>query len=277
MTSHDVVARVRRVTGISRVGHAGTLDPGASGVLPIAVGMATRLLPYAELSPKIYRGRAVLGSTTLTGDGDGPVVGRSGGRAWSGREIHSAARWLCGTIWQVPPQVSALRGGGRRHYDVVRRGGVVWPDPRRVTVDALDEIAVLDDGWSFRCQVSPGTYVRALVRDWGYLMGGAAHLTQLVREAVGAFRVGDAVTLDQLAASASLWSHYVTPWQNYLAMDAYVLDPPEARWAGHGDPRLFENFSDSFGGRLALTAGGRLVGIAEGPPWRYCVVFEEGF
>lgn len=276
MTSHDAVARIRRLTGISRVGHGGTLDPAAAGILPIALGSFTRLLPYIEFSPKIYRAEVAAGAVTHSGDAEGRVTAISPDRRWRVAQLHQAARWLTGDVWQVPPQVSALKGQGTRHYQTVLKGGVVWPSPRRVQVAAIDEIAVTEHGWSFRAQVSAGTYVRALVRDWGYLLGSAAHLCGLERIQAGRLTQDTSVTLAQLEQNPESWREHTIPWRRFLEFSALSLTADEAVRAHHGDLRALGRLDGFEPGRAALIEEDRLIGVAEGPPWRYGLVLGEG-
>lgn len=273
MTSHAVVARVRRLTGVRRIGHAGTLDPDAVGILPLAVGGYTRLLPYALLLPKVYRARVAVGTVTHTGDAAGRVTAR--GPAWdlSVSQLRQAAAWLMGDVWQIPPQVSALQVGGRRHYEAVQENQVVWPKARRVVIGAIREIAWIDGGWQFDAEVGSGTYVRALVRDWAYLLGIAAHLAVLERRQVGAFGMDSAVALEDLEALGDRWPEQLLPWHQRLAVDrTAILEADLAARVRHGDMRVFEALGLGEGGRVALVEDGRLVAIAEGAPWRYRVV-----
>lgn len=274
MSSHAVVARMRKLTGIKRIGHAGTLDPDAVGVLPLAVGRYTRLLDYALLTPKIYRAYVSVGSMTHTGDASGRITGRS--RAWSIGEtqLEDSARWLIGRSWQIPPQVSALKVGGRRHYDAVRHQETVWPAPRRTVIQAITEIGVTDDGWRFEAEVGPGTYIRALVRDWAAFLGVAAHLKALERIRVGAFFDTASHTLAELEQDSENWCRWLTPWDQVVLVDQQrVLDTNEVKLVRHGDIRALGHLAGKPSGRLALhDEQGDLVAIVEGPPYHYCLV-----
>ncbi|MCL5116517.1 MAG: tRNA pseudouridine(55) synthase TruB [Firmicutes bacterium] len=277
MTSHGAVAQVRRIAGMRQVGHAGTLDPDAVGVLPMALGAYTRLLPYADLTPKVYRAEVAVGALTHTGDAAGRIVGRS--RSWPMdlKTLERTGHWLTGSIWQVPPQVSALKQGGRRHYEAVRNREVVWPEPRRIVVHALRNICLSDRGWSFEAEVGSGTYVRALVRDWGYLMGVAAHLSALTRIQVGTWTEASAVSLEDLAALGEQWTVRLESWASHLRTDGVVvLSDEEAERVRHGDMRVLGGSGWPSGGVVALTHQGALAAIVEGSPWRYRLVVEEG-
>jgi tRNA pseudouridine55 synthase len=201
-TSHDVVALVRRLSGTRRVGHGGTLDPFASGVLPVFLGRATRLVEYHAADRKQYRATICLGARSTTDDLDGeltpvegPVVGRP--------DVEAALRELTGTIEQRPPDHSAIRVGGRRAYQLARAGETPPLVPRLVTIDRLD-LTAWDDRDPARpvavveVDCSPGTYVRAIARDLGERLGVGAYLCALVRTASGPFRLDDAVPLDEL-------------------------------------------------------------------------------
>lgn len=196
-TSHDVVARCRRLLGTRRVGHAGTLDPDATGVLIVGAGRATRLLRFASEFPKCYVGEVVLGTSTSTLDASGEVTGRfeMGGVALG--EVRDAARSLTGRIAQVPPMVSAVKIGGRRLHELAREGIEIDRPARFVDVYRFD---VFDTGEPscFRVLVecSSGTYVRVLAADLGSRLGGGAHLRALRRLSVGSFDVSEAVELD---------------------------------------------------------------------------------
>jgi len=202
MTSHDVVARVRRLAGTRKVGHAGTLDPMATGVLLLGVNRATRLLGHLMLTEKSYDGVFRLGTTTTTDDADGEVVSRVSAAAVTEQQIRSALAGFVGDIEQVPSAVSAIKVDGRRAYARVRAGEEVVLAARPVTVHSLDVGSISITGEltdvevSVRC--SSGTYIRALARDLGSALGVGGHLTSLRRTAVGPFGLVEARTLEQL-------------------------------------------------------------------------------
>lgn len=212
-TSHDVVARCRRIFGQKKVGHAGTLDPDATGVLLVGLGRATRLLQWLTGLPKRYTGEVVLGVATTTLDAGGQVTGTWDMSAVTLEEARSAAARLTGEITQVPPMVSALKVGGRRLHELAREGVEVERAARPVTVRRFDlewaEPALAGpagpDGagpvLALDVECSSGTYVRTLAADLGTLLGGGAHLRNLRRTEVGDFSVERAVTLEELEAS----------------------------------------------------------------------------
>jgi tRNA pseudouridine55 synthase len=204
-TSHDAVARCRRVFGQKRVGHAGTLDPGATGVLVVGLGRATRLLRFVTDLPKSYVGEVVLGVATTTLDDAGVETGRWDMAGVLLDEVRAAATTLVGEIDQVPPMVSALQVGGRRLHDLARAGVEVERAPRRVTVRRFD-VAPAEEAGVFRVEVdcSSGTYVRTLAADVGTALGGGAHLRRLRRTAIGPFTVEEAVPLDAVGTDAVL-------------------------------------------------------------------------
>jgi tRNA pseudouridine55 synthase len=204
MTSHDVVARVRKLAGTRKVGHAGTLDPMATGVLVVGINRATRLLGHLLLTDKAYDATVRLGVTTTTDDADGDVVTAVDADAVTDDEIHARLAAMVGEIDQVPSAVSAIKVDGRRAYDIVRAGEQVDLAARPVRIDAIDVRAVrrtdpgaVDVDIAVRC--SSGTYIRAIARDLGAALGVGGHLTALRRTAVGAFELDAAQTLDQLA------------------------------------------------------------------------------
>jgi tRNA pseudouridine55 synthase len=202
-TSHDVVARCRKVFGQKRVGHAGTLDPDATGVLLVGLGRVTRLLRFLTALPKTYTGEVVLGVATSTLDAAGEVTGRWDMAGVGLADVQAAAAALVGEIDQVPPMVSAVRVGGRRLHELARAGVEVERAPRRVTVHRF-EVAGGDEPGVVRVEVgcSSGTYVRSLAADLGTALGGGAHLRNLRRTAIGSFSGGRAV--DDLGPDAVL-------------------------------------------------------------------------
>jgi tRNA pseudouridine55 synthase len=198
VTSFEVVRRARRVLGIRKIGHLGTLDPMATGLLPLCLGEATKLVPFLMPEPKVYRAQVRLGIETDTQDATGAVVARS--ESLPGPEqIYQAATSFCGEMTQVPPIYSALHCQGERAYRRARRGEAVDLAPRTVTVYELtvDEVALPEFTLTVKC--SQGTYVRTLAHDLGATLGCGAHLAGLRRLAVGAFRVEESLALAELA------------------------------------------------------------------------------
>ncbi|WP_238014754.1 tRNA pseudouridine(55) synthase TruB [Dactylosporangium sp. AC04546] len=204
MTSHDVVSRMRRLARTRRVGHGGTLDPMATGVLIVGVEKATRLLTYVIGSTKEYRATIRLGQATITDDAEGDVVSTMDAAGVTDADVHAGLTPLRGEIMQVPSAVSAIKINGVRSYHRVRQGEEVALQARPVTVSRLDVLAirrseaVVDVDVDVAC--SSGTYIRALARDLGTTLGVGGHLTALRRTAVGAFTLAEAASLEELAA-----------------------------------------------------------------------------
>jgi tRNA pseudouridine55 synthase len=205
MTSHDVVARIRRLAGTRKVGHAGTLDPMATGVLVVGVEKATRLLGYLTLTEKQYDATIRLGQSTTTDDAQGDVTFTAAAKDVSAEAITKAVTDLTGEIEQVPPAVSAIKVDGQRAYKLTRAGDAPELKPRPVTVYEFTVTGIRPAGdgnltdvdATVRC--SSGTYVRALARDLGDKLGTGGHLTALRRTRVGGYGLDVAKTLDQLA------------------------------------------------------------------------------
>jgi tRNA pseudouridine55 synthase len=205
MTSHDVIARLRRVLGTKRIGHAGTLDPSATGVLLIGVGRATRLLRFVEALRKEYRAVVAFGAQTTSHDADGTVVATHDASALTREEVEAALAKFRGEIEQIPPMVSAVKVGGERLYEKARRGEEVERAPRRVTVYAA-EIESFEPGAqpraTIRIECSKGTYIRTIAADLGAALGTGAHLAGLRRLRVGRFGEDAAIPLDDVRAGA---------------------------------------------------------------------------
>jgi len=198
-TSHDVVAAARRALRTRRVGHAGTLDPFASGLLPLLVGRGTRLMPYVVGFPKRYTGVLRLGIVTDTDDGTGTIVAEhDGGPAVSDEALAAAMTALTGTIQQLPPTYSAKKVGGTPAHRRARRGEVVTLAPRTVEVHQFAMADRAGADVTFAADVGSGTYVRALARDLGLALGCGAHLRELRRTGVGPWHLRDAVPFDAL-------------------------------------------------------------------------------
>ena len=195
MTSHDVVDVVRRTLGTRKVGHAGTLDPMATGLLILGVGRATRLLRFLAGLPKTYEGSAVLGVETTTLDADGETTTERPVTATEDA-VRSAMGSLMGDSLQAPPAYSAVKVGGRKLYEAARKGEVLEAAPRPIRVDAFDLTSYHAPEIEFLVTCSGGTYVRVLLADVGSILGCGAHLTRLRRTAIGALDVADAVVPD---------------------------------------------------------------------------------
>lgn len=197
-TSHDVVAKCRGVLGTRKVGHSGTLDPDATGVLVLGVGRATRLLRFLSGLPKSYTGEIVLGVETSTLDASGEVTATHDMSTVTEEQVRAAALSLTGDIEQIPPMVSAVKIEGRRLHELAREGKEVERPPRAVTVHRFDVEPVDGEPGVWRCEVdcSSGTYVRTLAADLGRALGGGAHLRALRRTAVGGFGIDEAGSIE---------------------------------------------------------------------------------
>jgi tRNA pseudouridine55 synthase len=196
VTSHDVVDAARRALGIRKIGHAGTLDPMATGLLILGVGRATRLLRFLADLPKTYEGTGLLGVETDTLDAEGEVV-RTVDVNVDRAALERAMAAGVGASMQPPPAYSAVKVGGRKLYEAARTGESLEAAPRPVRVDAFDLLAFDPPRFDFRVTTSGGTYVRVLVADVGTDVGSGAHLTRLVRTAIGPFHVRDAVAMGE--------------------------------------------------------------------------------
>jgi tRNA pseudouridine55 synthase len=243
VTSHDVVGMLRRRFNERQVGHAGTLDPDATGVLVVAVGKATRLLRFIEKTRKEYVGEVVLGTSTSTLDSSGDVTGEfdmSGVTVDDARRV--VAEHLMGDIEQIPPMVSAIRVDGRRLHELAREGIEVERAPRPVTIHRFDVAeGTAHDVLQVDVECSAGTYIRTLAADLGELLGGGAHLRNLRRTSVGAFGIGEAAPPDQCelqpvaTAVRSLDRVTVDEATACLIGNGRVLD----RWPGAGPWAVF--------------------------------------
>jgi tRNA pseudouridine55 synthase len=209
MTSHDVVLRVRRLTGQRKVGHAGTLDPMATGVLLLCLGQATRVTEYLMAGRKRYRAVVRFGVSTDTYDADGTVTQSVESFHLSQDQLVDALASFRGVIQQIPPPYSAIRQKGQRLYELARRGIAVQAPPRTVEIDGLDLVAWEPPHLTLDVTCSPGTYVRSLAHDLGQMLGIGGHLSELTRLASGKWRLEDAITLHDLQrqVEAGDWVH----------------------------------------------------------------------
>ena len=241
-TSHDVVARMRRLAATRRVGHAGTLDPMATGVLVLGVGRATKLLTYVVGADKTYLATVRLGQSTTTDDAEGEVVAAIAAHDLDRAALDAAVRALTGRIAQVPSAVSAIKVDGKRAYARVRAGETPELAARPVTVHRFDVLAVREelasDGTAVTdvdvaVECSSGTYVRALARDLGQALGVGGHLTALRRTRVGGYGLDVARTLDELAADLEVLPLAAAA---RAILPARELSPREARELSFGRP-----------------------------------------
>ncbi|NYD65783.1 tRNA pseudouridine(55) synthase TruB [Agromyces atrinae] len=266
LTSHDVVARVRRAAGTRKVGHAGTLDPMATGLLVLGLGSATRLLHYIVGLDKEYTATIRLGSATTTDDAEGEITETAtiaAIDAVSDDAIASGIGALTGEIEQVPSTVSAIKVNGKRAYALAREGEEVTLSSRRVTVSAFDVLDQRREGahidLDVRVECTTGTYIRALARDLGAGLGVGGHLTALRRSRIGAFDVADASTLDDLDVAAALLHPAAAA---DLTLDTLSVSADDARDIGHG--KRIARPDDIAGGILAaIDPAGELIAILE--------------
>lgn len=239
MTSHDVVARVRRLLGERSVGHLGTLDPTATGVLPLLTGRLTRLAQFFSARDKEYEGEIILGQATTTYDASGDPVGPAAAHIPAREEIEVALAAFRGAIWQQPPPYSAKKTGGRRAYALARRQQPVQLDPVRIEVSDFTLLGLEGNRLRFHVCCSTGAYVRGLAHDLGQALGVGAHLGPLRRTRSGEFTLACAVTLDRLAelagaagpdaaARAAAWAPYRIPATELLPEFPAVVAPPDA-------------------------------------------------
>ena len=259
MTSHDVVGRCRRIFGQKKVGHAGTLDPDATGVLLVGLGRATRLMQYMTGLTKAYTTDIVLGAATTTLDDSGEVTGTWDMSAVSIDEARAATAKLTGTIEQIPPMVSAVKVGGRRLYQMAREGIEVERAPRTVTVTRFDLEPAGDGVLRATIECSSGTYVRVLADDLGRLLGGGAHVRNLRRTAVGPWRESDAVALEDVGPDRVVPPVDMLPWLEAAAVDGEM----EAQ-VGHGRPLSKEDLGATGEGPWrVIGSGGELLAVYE--------------
>ena len=235
LTSFAVVRRIRATLGGVRAGHAGSLDPFATGLLPVCVGRATRLVRFVAAGAKRYRARVCFGQATDTDDRTGQPVGAP----TACPEPSAIGRVLpefLGEIDQIPPRYSAKQVGGRRAYRLARAGRPVRLAPSPVRIDELDLLAYDGRVAEFACQVGPGTYIRALARDLGERLGGAAHLAGLRRTGVGPFEVSAAARLDELSDREAIAARLLDPLAALRGIPRLLVSEEESRLLGHGRP-----------------------------------------
>ena len=261
-TSHDVVGAVRRVLHRRRVGHTGTLDPFASGLLLVCVGRATRLAEYLSGLDKTYEAVARLGETTDTLDPEGEVVDvRNGWHELDRPRVEAALARFEGRIAQVPPAFSAKKVRGESAHRRARRGETVVLAPSTVTVHEIELTSLDVPLLGFRVRCSSGTYVRALARDVGEELGVGAHLVALRRTAIGAFDVDRSVPLDRLQEDTRLAAAAISPLEALAHLPRLVADDAEAALLSQGRP--LEGVDAGLDGLVAVAHDGALLAIGE--------------
>lgn len=228
MTSHDVVDRMRKVFSTKKVGHAGTLDPDATGVLVLGLGRATRILSYAQSGPKSYLATAKLGITTSTLDAGGEMIEEKEVDV-TDADVRAAASSFLGDIEQVPPMVSAVKIEGERLYKKARRGETVERAPRKVTIHAIDVVEVKLPQFTVAVRCSGGTFVRSLVADIGDKLGCGAHVETLRRTEAAGFTIDDAVPLDTVSLE-----HLRPVGDAVRELERMPVDDTQAKRISHG-------------------------------------------
>jgi tRNA pseudouridine55 synthase len=274
MTSHDVVAQVRRGLKIKKVGHAGTLDPLATGVLVLCLGAATRLSEYVMHTTKQYRAQIHLGVTTTTYDAEGEVLRERDASGLTRADFEQALAQFRGAVQQLPPMHSAVKQGGRKLYQLARAGEVVEREPRAVEIFALEIIDWSPPQVTVDVTCSAGAYIRSMAHDLGEVLGVGAYLSGLTRTASGQFLLSKAIALDELLRDPDWQQYLIPPAQALSPMPVIQCDAAEADALAHG--RLIPDATAAAGAlSQAYNAAGDLVAIVEGDGqhWRPHKVF----
>jgi tRNA pseudouridine55 synthase len=266
VTSFDAVALVRRRLGIRRVGHAGTLDPDATGVLPMLLGEATKLMAYLADQDKEYVATLRLGVATDTGDAGGRVLAETPVAGVDRKLVEQACRPFVGRIKQVPPMYSAVHHGGRRLYELAREGQEVAREPREVVIHAVEVEDVTPPLARLRVVCGKGTYLRTLAIDLGVALGCGASVDRLVRTRVGPFALGDAVpwAVVQTDSATAVWTRVRSADSALAGWPAIRLDTRAAARFEHGQAVEAAPPRTSGGSLVRVhTADGRLLGVGE--------------
>ena len=260
ITSRDVVDRICRTIGSKRVGHAGTLDPLATGVLVVAIGKATRLVEYVQAQRKTYRAGFLLGQTSDTDDVEGKAIVREGVVFPAKETLRAALRRFEGRVLQTPPQYSALKQHGKRAYDLARSGAVVELAPRPVDVFRIALEAYAPPRVQIEIECGSGTYIRSIARDLGAALGVGGLMESLERTAIGVFRLAEAITLERLEQED--WKTHVRPLLNGCAgLPVVSLDEEQSRRFGLGQAVRVEGASLSQSTEAAVVSGATFLGV----------------
>jgi tRNA pseudouridine55 synthase len=262
LTSHDVVAKARRILGEKKIGHAGTLDPMATGLLILAVGPSTRLLRFAQSEAKHYSGTVTFGVATDSLDADGAVLDRQPVPALTSMAVTGAATSMLGVQRQTPPMVSAIQIDGQRLHELARQGIEVERESREISVTVFDVSPTADrDVWAFDVECSVGTYVRVLLSDLANRLGTVGHLSALRRLSSGTHLVENALTIEDLANAVERGEQVLSPPATFVvALEHVTLSDDQQRRMRMGQ-RL--TLDESFDGRevAAMNSDGGLVGV----------------
>lgn len=278
ITSHDVVSRVRRALSEKRVGHAGTLDPMATGLLIIGVGPATRLIRFAQSEKKLYTGVVKLGSATDSLDADGEVTGNAAVPQLSLEIVQACATSMLGTQQQIPPMVSAIKVGGKRLYEMAREGIEIERAPREITISRFEVCpSTSNDEWNFVVECTVGTYIRVLLSDLAVRLGTLGHLSALRREASGHHSVKDALSLEELSTLAEAGTDVLrSPVDFVSGLETVVLDTEQERRVRMGQQiEIAQPYASAE--IAALNSSGQLVAILQprGQMWKPELVFPD--
>jgi tRNA pseudouridine55 synthase len=263
MTSTHAVSRLKRLFNAKKAGHAGTLDPLASGILPVAFGEATKTVPFVQDGEKAYRFTVAWGAETDTDDSDGKVVRTSADRPGVDTIVELLPRFV-GTIMQTPPAFSAIKIAGERAYDIARDGEAVEIAPRPVTIHALELVGGDAEACVLEARCGKGTYVRAIARDLGRLLGCFGHVSQLRRTRVGPFTEADAAGLAELEENAAAAGQALLPVEAGLTeLPCVIVDRNAAARLRRGQPLLLRGRDAPAEGVAYAACGG--VPVAFGP------------
>jgi tRNA pseudouridine55 synthase len=260
MTSTHAVARLKRIFNAKKAGHAGTLDPLASGILPVAFGEATKTVPFVQDGEKAYRFTVRFGAETNTDDSDGKVTAQSELRP-TREDILALLPQFIGTIQQMPPAFSAIKINGERAYDIARDGDTPALSARPVTIHALDLLSADQDEAVFEARCGKGTYVRAIARDLGRLLGCFGHVTALRRTRVGPFTEADAIALSDLAEGGVEAEAMRRVEAGLMELPRVIVDRDAAARLRRGQSILLRGADAPAGGSAYAACGGVVIAV----------------
>ncbi len=276
MTSHDVVAKIRRAWHIKRVGHAGTLDPLATGVLVVCIGEATRLSDFVMHSQKTYHAKIRFGETTETYDSEGDILIRADTSHLTQANIESILPQFIGDIEQIPPMYSAIKKDGKKLYELARAGETIALEPRRVTIYRLTVIQFISPIADIEVVCGSGTYIRSLAHDMGQVLGVGAHLAGLIRTRSGAFDIAQAHQLDDIMNHPNPESCLVSEQVALAHLPAIQLDVTDTEHILHGRIPQYTSQPTADLGR-AYDPDGKFIALlrADNHQWKPYKVFSS--